>query len=390
VTRQDQKAGAGQNRARAHSFAVLDPGAPPADSAIAAAKAIGLEPCIAIYAALSSQWTVGASQSALEAQLMLVTGQAAGALGHADQVLARFDGDRAAARGVAERRSATHTSAACETAAAAATETVHAAIAETANATTALGQANNALREARAVRAKLQRATEPVEFDNADAAERRAEELTATITELTSLETTLASERDDTARKADQKTQFAESLRDQAERLPDTGHPADLPDVMPFAGDLPAARASVRHAVERCDAARDVLTAAKTGRADYQAKAVKLAAVPAYQRVTLTLRERLADSDPIRLGAKAGQYAEQVATRLATVEDLLTQIGADEQRISQLVSTHTRQLLSSLTAAARASRLPPGLADMSGAPFLSLRFDNPKWRPRKWWSCFAW
>jgi hypothetical protein len=96
-----------------------------------------------------------------------------------------------------------------------------------------------------------------------------------------------------------------------------------------------------------------------------------------YQSITLTLRERLADSDPIRLGAKSDEYAEQVATRLSTVEDLLKQIRDDEQRIGQLVCTHTRQLLSNLTAAARASKLPDGLADMSAKQFLNLRFDNP-------------
>ena len=112
-------------------------------------------------------------------------------------------------------------------------------------------------------------------------------------------------------------------------------------------------------------------------RAEYRAKAVKLAAIPAYQSVTLTLRERLADSDPIRLGAKAGEYAEQVATRLSTVGDLLEQIREDEQRISQLLCTHTRQLLSNLAAAARASKLPAGLAGMSTKQFLNLRFDNP-------------
>ena len=91
----------------------------------------------------------------------------------------------------------------------------------------------------------------------------------------------------------------------------------------------------------------------------------------------MTLRDRLSDSDPIRLGAKAGEYAEQVATRLSTVEDLLKQIRHDEQRISQLVCTHTRQLLSSLAAAARASKLPAGLAGMSAKQFINLRFDNP-------------
>ena len=148
------------------------------------------------------------------------------------------------------------------------------------------------------------------------------------IAELTSRENALASERDDIAHKAEGETQLAESLRDQADRLTAEGQVTDLLDVEPFAGDLTAARTAARQASERCNTTRDELMAAKNERAEYRAKAVKLAGTPAYQSVTLTLRDRLSDSDPIRLGAKAGEYAEQVATRLSTVEDLLKQIRA--------------------------------------------------------------
>ncbi len=309
----------------------------------------------------------------------MVTEQAEGALGRADQILAQFDGDKADARAEAERRSTTHASTVCESAAAAANRALHTAIAETAIAETALAQARTALDKARAARARLQRTIGPVEFEDASAAERRAEELAESIAELTSRENTLATERDDIARKADGETQLADSLRDQADRLTGEGQATDtdLLDVEPFAGDLTAARTAARQAAGRCHTTRDELMAAKNERAEYRAKAVKLAAIPAYQSVTLTLRERLADSDPIRLGAKADEYGEQVATRLSTVEDLLKQIREDEQRIGQLVSTHTRQLLSNLAAAARASKLPAGLADMSAKQFLNLRFENP-------------
>jgi hypothetical protein len=377
ISQQKQAAEASQTRARARALTVLDPDTPPSDNAIAAAKAAGLEPCVTRYEALSSRWQVEASGSVLEAQLEIVTEQTERALGRADQILAQFDGDQAAARAEAERRSTTHVSAVFETAAAAANGALYAAITESANAQTALTQTKTALDKARAIRTKLQRTTGPVEFEDADAAERRAEELAESITELTSRENALATERDDIARKADDETRLAESLRDQADRLSGEGHATDLSDAEPFAGDLSAARTAARQAAERCDMTRDELTAAKAERAEYRTKAVKLAAIPAYQNITLTLRERLADSDPIRLGAKAGEYAEQVATRLCTVGDLLEQIREDEQRISQLLCSHTRQLLSSLAAAARASKLPAGLADMSAKQFLNLRFDNP-------------
>ncbi len=377
IAQQKQAAEASLTRARARDLAVLDPNTPPAENAIAAAKVAGLEPCVATYEVLSSRWQDEASGSVLEAQLKIVTEQAEGSLRRADQILAQFDGDRAETRAEAERRSATHVSAVFETEAAAANRTLHTAITESANAGTALTQAKTALDKARATRTKLQRTTGSVEFEDADAAERRAEELAESITELTSRENALATERDDIARKADDETQLAESLRDQADRLSGEDQATDLSDVEPFAGDLPTARTEAREAAERCQTTRDELTAAKAERAEYRAKAVKLAAIPAYQSVTLTLRERLADSDPIRLGAKAGEYAEQVATRLSTVGDLLEQIREDEQRISQLLCTHTRQLLSNLAAAARASKLPAGLAGMSTKQFLNLRFDNP-------------
>lgn len=376
ITQQSQMADASQVRDRARDLTVLDPDTQPADEAITAARAAGVEPCLATHGSLLSQWRVETSESVLEAQLKIVIDQVDQALRRADEILTRFDGDRAAARSEAEQRSTANTSAACMAAAAAANETLHTAIAETTNATTTCTQAKTALNGARAARAKLQRATDPVDFEDADAAERRAGELADDIAELASRENTLASEREATERKAGEETQLAESLRDQADRLPSEGR-ADLADVEPFPGDLATARTAARHAADRYNTTRDELTAAKTARTEYRAKAVKLTATPAYQIITLTLRERLADSDPIRLGAKANEYTEQVATRLSNVEDLLTQIGEDEKRISQLVSTHTRQLLSNLAAAARASKLPAGLAGMSGKHFINLRFDNP-------------
>jgi hypothetical protein len=108
IAQQKQAAEASQTRARARDLTVLDPNTPPAENAIAAAKVAGLEPCVATYEALSSRWQVEASGSVLEAQLKIVTEQAEGALGRADQILAQFDGDRAATRAEAERRSATH------------------------------------------------------------------------------------------------------------------------------------------------------------------------------------------------------------------------------------------------------------------------------------------
>jgi hypothetical protein len=377
IAQQKQANQASQTRDRARNLTVLDPGAPPKGDAIAAAKAAGLEPCIATFEALSSRWQIEASDSVLEAQLKIVTEQAEKALGRADQILAQFDGDQTDACAEAERRSITHASIVCESAAAAANLALQTAIAETAVAETALEQARTVLDKARAARVKVQRTTASVEFEDADAAERRAEELAESIAELTSRENSLASKRDDIAHKAEGETQLADSLRDQAERLTSEGQVTDLLDVEPFTGDLTAARTAARQASERCNTTRDELLAAKTERAEYRANAVKLAAIPAYQCIMLTLRERLADSDPIRLGAKADEYAEQVATRLSTVEDLLKQIRDDEQRIGQLVCTHTRQLLSNLAGAARASKLPDGLADMSAKQFLNLRFDNP-------------
>lgn len=367
---------ANQARVRARNITVLDPETPPTEKAVAEVKAGGLEPCIVTYEALSSQWQGEASGSVLEAQLEIVTKNAEDARSHADQVLRRFGGDQAAARSQANDRSTAHTSAACENNAAVADLALQAAISETANAKTALEQADATLSTARDARAKLQRTTEPVEFEDADAAEQRAAELAASITELIARENTLTNERETTAREAGDEDQLADSLRDQAERLPSEAD-VDLGNVEPFGGDLAAARVAARQAAERCDTTREELNEAKTARAEYRAKAVKLAGTPTYQTVTLTLRERLADSDPVRLGAKADEYADQVAIRLSTVEDLLKQIGHDEERISQLVSSHTRQLLSNLSAAARASKLPGGLGEMSGKQFVNLRFDNP-------------
>ena len=63
--------------------------------------------------------------------------------------------------------------------------------------------------------------------------------------------------------------------------------------------------------------------------------------------------------------------------RLAQVADLLEQIGRDEERVTKLVSTHVRQLLSGISGAARASLLPGGLGGMSDKQFITLNFTNP-------------
>ena len=282
IAQQKQANQASQTRDRTRNLTVLDPDVPPADDAIAAAKATGLEPCIATFEALSSRWQIEASGSVLEAQLKIVTEQAEGALGRAEQILDQFDGDRADARAEAERRSTTHASSVCESAAAAANRALHTAIAETAIAESALTQAKTVVDKARAARAKLQRTTDPVEFEDADTAERRAEQLAESIAELTSRENALASERDDIAHKAEGETQLAEGLRDQADRLTAEGQVTDLLDVEPFAGDLTAARTAARQASERCNTTRDELMVAKNERAEYRAKAVKLAGTPAY------------------------------------------------------------------------------------------------------------
>lgn len=359
---------------------VLNPDAEPPAAQVTQARALGLTQCQATYETLIENWRSENSASVLEAKLSAAEEQAGFARQRAERALTSAR-DRDAVNAVAGERAARHDADTCEREAAAAHERLEQAISAVATRRAGVDQAQRLLTAAIEERRTKQRPAEPVDFTTVDAARARAAELAAEVTALTATETELTRSRDTARQEATAESELAENLQDQAERLPaldaDTAAATDTGLLLAFDGDLPEARRRVKAAVERLKRTEDEVTAAREQRAGYTREALKLATNPAYQNLALTLRERLQDGDPDRLGAKATDYLTQVDLRLDQVGGLLEQMGEDERRVSQLVATHVRQLLSTLQTANRASVLPPGLGELSGKRFIHLRFNDP-------------
>jgi hypothetical protein len=380
---------AGQVRQQMAGIRILDEKAPPPRDVIDQAHGRGLTQCLATYETLDQQWQHESTGSVLEAQLASVEQQAKTARERAQRALSDGAGDlsdgdgsgadRAAVADLARQRADQFSPTTCEDRAVAARRRLDGAIAAVATSRSALSLAKQTLDTALAERRTRQRVAEPVEFTTAQAAREQAGVLAARVTDLTTQETELTRRRDEARGEVDTERKLAEDLKDAADHLPalDGEAAAATSDVPPFDGDLAEARAQVRAATARLDRAEAELTAARDQRAEYSRQALKLATAPAYQSLALTLRDRLQDGNADRLGEKAAEYAEQVATRLDHVQSLLVQIGQDEVRVSQLVATHVRQLLSNLQAANRASLLPAGLGELSGKRFINLRFNDP-------------
>jgi hypothetical protein len=363
---------------RASQIRVLEPDTPPPAADVDAASERGLTDVVAAYDVLAEQWRAESGTSVLEARLSSAETSAEQARERAARALRSHDSadiDVEEVRTLAKIRAAGNASSQCETLASTARTALDSAIVATANAATALERTTEQLGTARTTRDRTQRVTDPVEFTTVEDARTRAATLLAQLGDLQAAADEAAAQGVQAAQVAKDEDALADNLRDQGIRLPAEPAPEDLGSVAPFSGGLDAARAAVLHAVKRLEDTKSEVDAAREQRESYTARAVRLGT--GYAGLTLTLRERLTDSDATRLGAKAADYAGEVTTRLAHVEDLLGQIGEDEKRVSSLVSSHVSELLSSLSSAARASKLPAGLGELSGKQFINLRFHNP-------------
>lgn len=370
----DQAANAARDRAR--RLTTLDPEREPDGELVSGAMALALEACISAHEELLAHWSQEASTSVLEVKLRNATDREEESCARAERAISGFGGDRQAVRDIGRSRSLHYDVDTCRAEELPARQAHEAAIASVSNAEAEMKIAKTAFDEARRARARHARSVDRVEFQSPAEADHRVAELTVEIADLSSTETNLRAQRSEIEQHAKDHTSSAGILRDQMNLLPGADEP-DLPERTPFPGDVDAARRASATAASACAEAAHALGQAKTDRQDLQASAVRLANDPQYREVILTLRDRLSDSDPIRLGIHAHEYRTQAETRSRQVSELLEQIAADEERVGQLVATHVRQLISSLSAAARASKLPPHLGAMSGRQFLSIRFDNP-------------
>jgi hypothetical protein len=347
----------------------LDSTDDPDPEAVARLRAEGLTVVEARYTQLRQQWATAVSTSVLETQLAHAQGQAIEARDRAEQILAKYAGESVAIRAAAAARGVATSVADCDKEQSNAVGAVEASIA-------AVTTAQNELqRRAEAVATYPDRpGPEPVEYANAEDADVEAERLGHESETLSARETDLRNLSAAETSGAEKREAAARTLQDLADHLPAGSAPANT---TAFDGDLDEARQLERTTREALNAADVELARANDARGTLAREANLLANKPTYQSLSLSVRERLAEGDPITLGTKAADYASGVEVRLDRLAELLDQVTNDETRVTTVVAGHVRALLSGIAGAARASMLPPGLGEMSGRQFLTIRFTQP-------------
>lgn len=347
-----------------------------------ASAAAGLAACAAAYAQLSEQYRLQTSASVLEAELGGAQRGADKARTDARLRLERHTGPGGAA--AAERLAKAYLSEPTLTSA-----SVQARIGQTqqeAGRTATLAtRAETALESAQAhvhdltPRDRPRHTSDDVGYTDAEQAERRAEELSAEGTALSERETTLESERSAAAAKADVLEQHSGRLHDLAAPLTLRGEePAGVAAVEIGAeADPDAVREVVTAASADVAAAKDELDAALALRAEAATAAVRLAADEQYKDLASTLRVRFSDSDAASLASRAAELGAQVTLRARMIAEQLEISLQAQDSVTTVVTSHVEQLLSAIEGAARASRIPDGLGEMSGLNFFSIRFEHP-------------
>jgi hypothetical protein len=362
------------------SRVAADPGF---DADVAARQTAGLAACIAAYTQISEQYRLRTSASVLEAEL-------AGAKAGADKA-------RAAARTRYERHTGPGGAAAAEVLATSylaeptlTAQSVQARIDvaqhEASATATAATRAEATLEAAQARVADLTPRDRPrhtgddVGYTDPEQAERRAEQLAAEATALSERETTLEAHRNEAAAKADVLEQQSGRLSDLAAGLAVRGEEsaADIVAVEIGADTEPnAVRELVTAASNAVTAAKDELDVALALRAEAGTAAVRLAADEQYKDLASTLRARFSDSDAASLASRAAALGEQVALRARMIAEQLEVSAKAQDSVTTVVTSHVEQLLSAIEGAARASRIPDGLGEMSGHNFFTIRFEHP-------------
>ncbi|MGY1669102.1 hypothetical protein [Geodermatophilus sp. SYSU D00710] len=341
------------------------------------------------YSTASRDWLVVAAQSVLAERLRTQTARAAAAEGKlagvpadaraaAEQLLTTVEGQDERSRWAALEQARTYLEDALVGVSRAgeelraARETVRAA---------------ERVRESRRAAADLE--TEPV--DEADA-RAQAEQYAAASTAASELATTLARQHEDAQRHAADAKSAADLFGQQVARLRDAvrqampstaGAPVppgadddrEPPAAAPFDGSAADADGRVTAAVAALAAAVEVARTS-AGRVERAVSAVRRAATE-FTTISDPIKERLTGDDPERLVALAATRADDLRARRQQILGLLEEIRRDQGVVVTQVAALVTDVLGTLTAAQRHSRLPGFLGDWSDQQFLTIRFTKP-------------
>lgn len=338
----------------------------------------GLDACRRRYQRLRNEWQAASSASALEATLKGIQAQIADERKRAAAVLEEFPGDRSQVQSRAEQaaQKAQVTSDVCQQRATQSRQAVEDLVVIEAQAKMAVAACEEKVRQTAPPPDRRRHTDQPIDYTGPDDAERDAERLAAQSTSLSEEETRFGNERDAQLKAGERLASDSEALTDIVRAIPVeiSSPPGPVPA---FNGELAEARDQVAATMTRLTSATKEFDAAVQDRASWTNEGLRIAVKPVYADLELRILDRLRDGDPEAIGARAESFLTEIGHRVEAVEDLLVQAEADEQRVATVVAGHARQVLNGIAGAARASRLPNGLNEMSGRQFITITFGDP-------------
>lgn len=338
------------------------------------------------WATASRDWLVVAAQSVIAERLRTQTGREAAA----ESKLAGVPADvRAAAA-----RLLTTTEGQDERSRRTALEQgrtdLEAALVGVSRAVEELRAARDAVRAAERVR-ESRRAAADLEIEPVDQADARAQadRYATASTAASELATTLSRQHEDAERHAAEAKSAADLFGQQVARLRDAvrqaapstaGAPAAPDDgepdaAAPFDGTADDADTRVTAAVAALASAVEVARTS-AGRVERAVSAVRRAATE-FTTIADPIKERLTGDDPDRLATLAATRADDLRARRQQILGLLDEIGRDQGVVVTQVADLVADVLGTLTAAQRHSRLPGSLGEWSNQQFLTIRFTKP-------------
>ncbi|MCQ6557026.1 hypothetical protein NPS70_28135, partial [Streptomyces sp. C10-9-1] len=178
---------------------------------------------------------------------------------------------------------------------------------------------------------------------------------------------------------------FREVLQPVQATLDDTSSPQEGrpttelgPDtVEPYQQSAESAREKsdqLRRELREARAAASDATRALNGLVD---GAVRFVSDIRFEKTTNVARRAIISLGREQLGARATEFADQLAQRLATLNTDLDNAGKHRKLIVERLAALTDGALKTLRTATRLSRLPSGLGDWEGKEFLRIRFTDP-------------
>ncbi|MFF9795701.1 hypothetical protein [Streptomyces bacillaris] len=147
--------------------------------------------------------------------------------------------------------------------------------------------------------------------------------------------------------------------------------------VEPFQQSAESARElsdQLRRDLREARAAAGDATSALNGLVD---GAVRFVSDIRFEKTTNVARRAIISLGREQLGARATEFADQLAQRLATLNTDLDNAGKHRKLIVERLAALTDGALKTLRTATRLSRLPSGLGDWEGKEFLRIRFTDP-------------